>query len=140
MSDESFHIIRKRNESSTITAYRENPIKTSYELLWAELRLVDGRSDVVPNIMRRILENYFKVLGGIEMNHLLVKFSGDEMLVFRALVSWMNEGSHLVADDSYIAFDDAVADRYKAVFKQIFQVSGHIGHYNMMMNSGEVTA
>jgi wobble nucleotide-excising tRNase len=138
MSDEGFWILRKRNEVSTVTAYRENPIKTSYELLWAELRQCDGSSDVVPNIMRRILENYFKVLGGLDTDKLLDYFSGDERLVFRALISWINEGSHLVADDSYVAFDAAVADRFKHVFKTIFEISGHLGHYEMMMAQSPV--
>lgn len=137
MSDESFWVLRKRNEVSSITEYRENPIKTSYELLWAELRQIDGGSDVVPNIMRRILENYFKILGGFDTDALRNMFTGEEQLVFRALVSWINEGSHLVADDSYVAFDSAVSDRFKQVFKRIFEVSGHIGHYQMMMAEGQ---
>src|SRR5699024_822563 len=65
--DEKFWIIRKTENISNISQYEENPIKNSYELLWKELR-ENPNSITTPNIMRRILENYFKFFGNVDIN------------------------------------------------------------------------
>lgn len=64
-NDIHFWIISKDNNISSIKAYeRNNPIKTSYELLWEELKSNTNASLIITqNIMRRILENYFSILG-----------------------------------------------------------------------------
>ena len=56
-NDIHFWIISKDNNISTIKAYeRNNPIKTSYELLWEELKSNTNASLITTqNIMRRIL-------------------------------------------------------------------------------------
>lgn len=59
-----YWILRKRHEITNIQYYgMENPISSSYELLWKELQEVDRNSGVtIQNVMRRIIENYFKIL------------------------------------------------------------------------------
>lgn len=69
----SYYVIRKNNDiGSYAKRYEKNPITTSYEALWKELvELKDSSSNIIQNIMRRILENYFKFLGGIELEDLV---------------------------------------------------------------------
>ncbi len=49
----------------------------------------------IQNTMRRIIENYFKMLGGYKDDDLIKKFiSKEEQEIFRSLISWINDGSH----------------------------------------------
>ncbi len=65
LNDVYYWIISKDNNISSIRAFEKaNPIKTSYELLWQELKTNKNASLVTTqNVMRRIIENYFGILG-----------------------------------------------------------------------------
>lgn len=65
LNDIHYWIISKDNNLSSIRPYEtKNPIKTSYELLWQELKNNSHASLITTqNVMRRILENYFSILG-----------------------------------------------------------------------------
>jgi len=54
-------------------------------------------------------------------------------LICQSLISWLHAGSHEIFDDLNYSFDINVY-RYKEIFKKIFEVTGHIEHYNMMMS------
>ena len=134
--DTWFWILRKNNNKSTIQCYeKENPIQGSYELLWNELRNKDKISIItLQNTMRRIYETYFKVLGKHDDDYILQKFpSMQEKEICRSLLCWVNDGSHCVPDDYSIIPDEEQIGKYLDVFKQVFEVTGHIQHYNMMM-------
>lgn len=128
--------ISKDNNISTIKPHeRENPIKTSYELLWQELKDGSNTSLVTTqNIMRRILENYFSMLGKTKDDAIVDSFDTiEEKMICRSLLSWINDGSHSIPDDLYIdSYTDSI-DRYKQIFRDIFIRMGHEAHYNMMM-------
>ena len=129
-------VLRKRNNISSIQDYgKDNPIKSSYELMWTELKSVSQHSSiVVQNIMRRIIENYFFVLGGISPDVILEKFEcPEERTVCRSLLSWVNDGSHSLPDDLFVEIPDEQLDRYQKVFKDIFYRMGQDAHYDMMM-------
>ena len=135
--DVNYWIIRKNDGVSTIQSYgMNNPISTSYELLWKELRdNTDASLISVQNIMRRIIENYFGMLGGSKKDDELISNfdSIEDQIIVRSLFSWINDGSHSIPDDLYIdSYSDAIP-KYKKVFKEIFYKSGQIAHYNMMM-------
>ena len=83
--------------------------------------------------MRRILENYFKILGGIEFDELCKMFEGREMIICKSLCSWVHDGSHYAHDDLYVSIDDSMVENYLKVFRAIFVKSGHLAHYKMMM-------
>ena len=138
-NDINYWIISKDNNISTIKAYKENnPIKTSYELLWQELKNNTNASLVTTqNIMRRILENYFSILGKTKDDTIVDSFSTiEEKIICRSLFSWINYGSHTIPDDLYIdSYTDSI-ERYKQIFKDIFIKMGHNAHYKMMM--GEI--
>ena len=114
----------------------ENPIHSSYELLWQELKGEGVKSNLtVQNIMRRIIENYFKLLGKYGDDDLILKFTTkEEQEICRSLISWINDGSHSINDDLYVELQDRTIESYKNVFKNIFVLTDHEGHYKMMMN------
>ncbi len=79
-NDIAHWILRKNNDNSTIQAYgNSTPIKSSYDLLWSELRNENNYSSIViQNIMRRIIETYFLVFGGMSYETILESFTEPE--------------------------------------------------------------
>ena len=132
----NFWIVRKDDDVSVISNYKKNnPISTSYELLWAEIRDNPNISKIsIQNAMRRIIENYFGILGKGKDESLLAHFeTAEDQMIARSLLYWINDGSHSIPDDLHIdSYTDSVP-KYRNVFKEIFKVSGHLSHYNMMM-------
>lgn len=129
-------VLRKRGNSSSIQDYgSQNPIKSSYELMWTELKNKSQYSCiVVQNIMRRIIEYYFLALGGISPDVILEKFDNhEERVICRSLLSWVNDGSHSLPDDLFVEVSDEQLDRNMKVFKDIFYKMGQDAHYEMMM-------
>lgn len=53
---DTFWIVRKTNEGSQVEGFARNPIRTSYELLWEEIRKPSRPALTIQNVMRRILE------------------------------------------------------------------------------------
>ncbi len=136
--DMHFWILKKSKNITFIKAYkRNNPIKSSYELLWQGLKEWEKNSDVtlLPNAMRRIIEHYFKFLGNVNDDYLIKQFNAvEDQQIFRSLISWMHEGSHAIIDPLYVGMLDSSAEQYMKVFKKIFDNTGNSGHYEMMMN------
>ena len=136
LNDVNYWIISKDNNVSSVHPYgKTNPIKTSYELLWQELRDNNSASLVTTqNVMRRIIENYFGILGKKVDDTIIDSLgSAEDRIIGRSLISWINDGSHSIPDDLYInSYSDSV-DKYKRVFREIFVRMGHQAHYDMMM-------
>lgn len=133
MNEETFWIVRKPALQSKLEKQPTNPIKTSYELLWAEVRRPDRSNLAIQNTLRRILENYFKILGGVDFDDLCVMFEGRDRIVCKSLCSWVHDGSHYAHDDLYVSIDESAVDNYLRVFRAVFDKSGHSAHYKMMM-------
>ncbi len=133
MNEETFWIVRKHMGESKLYKHDSNPIKTSYELLWSEVRNPDRSNFTIQNTLRRILENYFKILGGIDPDRIYDKFEGQDKLICKSLFSWINAGSHFAEDDIYISTDGVSVDSYLRVFRAIFEKTEHAAHYKMMM-------
>lgn len=138
LADETFWIVRKPNEYSVIEFYSSNPIRNSYQLLWAELKKTPVPVLTLQNTMRRILENYFKILGGVDTYHLVDKFEGIEKIQCQSLMSWVNDGSHYAPDELYVAISDNMAASYLKIFFKIFKAAQHDAHYRMMMGDSYV--
>jgi wobble nucleotide-excising tRNase len=132
-NDESFWIVRKRDDVSVVENHPANPIKTSYELLWGEVKNENRSRMTIQNTLRRILENYFKILGNLDKDDICARFEGRDKIICNSLFSWVNDGSHSAHDDLYLSADDAVVDAYLDVFRRIFEVTQHGAHYRMMM-------
>ncbi|GHR74376.1 ATP-binding protein [Helicobacter pylori] len=134
----SFWIIKKDNNVSKIEKFEETPIKNSYELLWQEVRQAKENnisSVSLQNVMRRIIEYYFRILGGFEHNDSLSEcFENiEEKRVCNSFISWFNDGSHGISDDLFVQSQDTSIETYLKVFENIFKVTGHEAHYKMMM-------
>lgn len=140
-SIESYWIIQKLNSISNIKRFENNPILTTYETLWRTLDNIDGvsnRNNVLDistglNAMRRILEHYFNVLCGYNYEECINKFDGEDKLICKSLLSYINDGSHFISDDYVLCYEDL--GNYKRVFKLIFEKMGHIKHYEAMSSS-----
>jgi wobble nucleotide-excising tRNase len=133
--DETFWVVRKLDGCSKVKGFDENPVKSSYDLLWAEVRNPNRSKLTIQNTLRRILEHYFKILGGVKFDDIYKKFEGSDKLICKSLISWIHDGSHSVQDDLSITIeDDAALEANLRVFKEIFQKSQHGAHYEMMMN------
>ncbi len=134
----SFWIINKDNNISKIKSYKENPIKNSYELLWQEVKQAKENNASwvsLQNVMRRIIEYYFRILGGFEHNHNLSEcFENiEEKQVCNSFISWFNDGSHGISDDLFVQSQDISIETYLKVFEKIFEITGHEAHYKMMI-------
>ncbi|MFP6297268.1 ATP-binding protein [Helicobacter pylori] len=134
----SFLIIRKDNNVSKIKDYKENPIKNSYELLWQEVKQAKENNASwvsLQNVMRRIIEYYFRILGGFKHNDSLSECfkTIEEKQVCNSFISWFNDGSHGISDDLFVQSQDASIETYLKVFENIFKRTGHEAHYKMMM-------
>lgn len=138
-ADVNYWTIHKDALVSKIESYgQHNPISTSYELLWRGVRDNHITSVVtIQNTMRRIIENYFGMLGTKKYDYIVDKFeTAEEKMICDSLFYWINDGSHSIPDDLYIdSYSDSV-DKYKEIFRRVFVAAGHEAHYNMMMGIG----
>ncbi|MBV6322148.1 AAA family ATPase [Duganella violaceipulchra] len=133
VGERTYWTIRKGDGGATVQLHKSNPIKTSYDLLWAELRRPDKSTLTVQNTMRRILENYFKILGRIDFDKICDEFQGQQKAMCRSLFAWVNDGSHFSHDDAFYTFDEASIEVYMDIFKQVFTKTNQQAHYDMMM-------
>lgn len=138
MNEEAFWIVRKPAHVTKIEKYPSNPIKSSYELLWSEVRNPDRSNLTIQNTLRRILENYFNILGGVNPDEITSMFVGKEKMICKSLFSWVNDGSHFAHDDLYVTIDSSIVESYLNVFRAIFNKAGHFAHYQMMMGDAPV--
>ncbi|RKV38580.1 AAA family ATPase [Helicobacter pylori] len=134
----SFWIIKKDSNVSKIKDYKENPIKNSYELLWQEVKQAKENNASwvsLQNVMRRIIEYYFRILGGFKHNHNLSECFKNirEQQVCNSFISWFNDGSHGISDDLFVQSQDTSIETYLKVFENIFKITGHEAHYKMMI-------
>lgn len=138
MADETFWMVRKPGDASKVEKCPSNPIKTSYELLWHEVRKPAPLNLTIQNTLRRILENYFKILGGVDPDAICAMFDGKDKLICKSLFSWVNDGSHHAHDDLYVSIDQPMVDKYLGVFREVFVRTKHLEHYKMMMGDAYI--
>ena len=136
--DETFWTVKRASLVSKVEKHETNPIKSTYELLWTEVREADHSSPSLPNTLRRILEHYFTILGGVDFDDICAKFKGKEKLICKSLFLWVHSGSHSVYDDPGYSPDESGVKTYLDVFKKIFEKTRHIAHYEMMMGNGTI--
>ncbi|MDR6643567.1 wobble nucleotide-excising tRNase [Luteibacter sp. 1214] len=132
----AYWVCRKKGGFTQFVPHAEkNPVKSTYQLLWHDIRNPDGHSTTLPNTMRRIFESFSSLLGGVDVAQAAKGFDGDEQLAAHSLLSWANEGSHAVHDDIYMAPSDTEDVFYLDVFRRIFDNLNHSGHYKLMMGT-----
>lgn len=138
LKDETFWVVRKLAKHSKLEKHAANPIQTSYELLWAEIKNPQPSMLTIQNVMRRILENYFKFFGGIDPRDICTRLPGTDQMICNSLLSWINDGSHFAQDDVFVSLDQSAVQRYLTVFHLIFNMAEHESHYKMMMGDAYV--
>lgn len=132
-------VLRKRNGRSKIEFAEENPIKSTYEMLWGDVRdAINFPGNVNPNslqnTMRRILEHYYKYYGDVSLNRLPENVGVESRDIVKELLLWVNDGSHASFDDiCYAPLEERSVERYLSAFRLIFDKMGHLQHYKMMM-------
>lgn len=129
----AYFVIRKNNNISHIEECSNNPITSTYELLWDDIKNHQSSANTICNTMRRILEHYFKVIGKTNYETCVDKLQGSDKLIGKSLISLINDGSHSIFDDYTARLSTDDVEPYYSVFKQIFSEMGQIEHYNMMM-------
>ncbi len=129
----AFWILRKSHGLSNLESYKDNPIISDYQLHWKEIKGERLDSFGIQNCIRRILEYNFIVHGGETWENLWKLFEGEDQQLCRSLSAWLNVGSHVIIDSMYIEANTEVVDSYLHIFKRIFEKTGQIAHYNMMM-------
>lgn len=139
LSDESFWMVKKSVDGSMVIRCENNPIRSAYELLWDDVKSQNISSVSLQNTLRRILENYFTMWGGMGKDEICGYFEGREKLICQSLFSWVNDGSHSIHDDLYINHGEQTNEAYLRVFRDIFDKAGQVGHYNMMVGSADET-
>lgn len=134
-----YWVVQKKDGRSDIEFKQHNPVSSTYEILWAEVRNAYAHPkscniNGLQNNMRRILEQYYKYYGGVSLNDIPNKVDGDYKWIVRSLISWTNAGSHSGFDDVFCSpLSEGSVEKYLEAFHMIFSKMGHIAHYNMMM-------
>ena len=98
-SEESFWLVKKLQHGSFVERCETNPIRSAYELLWEDVNSANLSSISLQNTLRRILENYFTMWGGMGKDEICALFDGRDKLICQSLFSWVNDGSHSIHDD-----------------------------------------
>ena len=135
-----YWLVRKGDTGSRVVPHKDNPVKCTYQLMWDEYKHNEDNYHILPNTMRRILESYFTLLGGEEIHKLPDRFDGYDKLIYESLITWVNVDSHSIFEDANHSISEDNIDRYKSVFRSIFEKTGHIAHYNMMMGLENVSS
>ncbi|WP_417561330.1 AAA family ATPase [Marinomonas sp.] len=132
LTEESFWLVKKLQQGSVIERCITNPIRSAYELLWDDVKSENISSISLQNTLRRILENYFTMWGGMGKDDICSLFDGRDKLICQSLFSWVNDGSHSIHDDLYINHGEQTNEAYLRVFRSVFEKADQVGHYNMM--------
>ena len=135
LREESFWMVKKRDNGSIVERCDANPIRSAYELLWEDVKSTDISSISLQNTLRRILENYFTMWGGMSKDDICELFEGRDKLICQSLFSWVNDGSHSIHDDLYINHGEQTNESYLRVFRDIFDEAGQLGHYQLMVGA-----
>lgn len=137
--DRAYWVLSKgANGISTHKHYATSPIKSNYTQLWDQVRAASKTASPelsawLPNAMRRIIENYFHIAGGLDTDKVISKIDESDRWACQALLAWYNDGSHTAPWDVGYSSISSDATTHIRAFKQIFEASGHAAHYEMMM-------
>lgn len=140
-----YRLIKNLNGYTTVTDDgNRSKIRGSYPMLWhsvVEAAKVEDESDLVRvgifNIVRRIVEGYFKQIGNVRDFGWPSGVTPTERRVLDQFHIWANSGSHTTTDDIDITIDISNLKRFLTLFKHYFDLQGHGAHFDMMIASSE---
>lgn len=122
-------------QHSVVTPMQSGDIQNDYQSYWNVL--LDARKGLVnpvamPNMMRNILEHYFAFIHREDFLEQCLNELSESDLDFKPLWRYINRGSH--SDAINISDFGAIdPDRYLVQFRRIFEATGHIEHYRLMV-------
>lgn len=131
-----FRIIRSSDKSSSILEMSQNEISNDYQAYWQILKDHENgktHNNILANTMRNILENFFGFIDSEKMKESIDRL---DSIKYGAFLRYIDRESH--SDQTNISdFKEIDVSLFKEAFKKIFEESGHIKHYNKMMDIEE---
>lgn len=124
----SYYAISKAPTHSIVEHYDQNPVSSTYELLWQDLYSPDCKPLTAQNVSRRIIETFFKLMGGVKVEDIIKEMGSPEREIARSFLSWANAGSHSPFDDETFINTRTTTERYRNVLQTIFEVAGYSDH------------
>ncbi len=133
-----YNRIIKHENRSVIHTSEESTLVNAYQQLWVEFATSDSPTTSFNN-MRRILQHFFENIVGMEtFKDCQDKFHGTDKIRVGDLTREVNRGSHSIWDHFEFNQDEETIEIYKRIFKEIFERTGYISHYNLMMEKAGV--
>lgn len=128
-----FRILKNQSKESMVVEMNANEIMNDYQSYWKVLKDHDENKAadcILANTMRNILEYFFGFIDNEKYDNAIEKLKDGKYAYF---LRYINRESHF---DRINASDSKEIDPqiFKEAFKKIFEGSGHIEHYNKMMN------
>ncbi|MDX7992326.1 AAA family ATPase [Xenorhabdus littoralis] len=129
-----------KKENSEIEKINKNQIRNEYQMLWQTIKDIKNNKTseiILPNIMRNILEYYFAFIHNTDvlkkkLNKMSEELDND---AYNGFYRYIARGSHSDPINIIEEFKCIGVDRYLDLFKDIFEKTNHIEHYNKMMEN-----
>jgi wobble nucleotide-excising tRNase len=130
-----FRVTKNRDGVTKVYPMKANEIRNDYEAFWQSFKeCIEGKAAVqlLPNIMRNILEYYFSFVHKVDSLKNTLTDLEDECFEFKPLLRYINRGSH--SDLINVAeFRDIDPVCYQKLFRTVFERTNFIEHYDAMM-------
>lgn len=124
-----------KNYSSEVVSIHENDIQNGYQEYWVLFKKATEDSlfvSILPNVMRNILEEFFSFIHQRAKLKVILEELSDNDDDFMPLERYINRESH--SDLTNLTrFREIPSDKYREMFRRIFEKSGHSEHYQIMM-------
>lgn len=116
-------------------------IRGTYPLLWEAIcdsARSQDESDLVlvgvVNIVRRIIEGYFKTIGNVQDYQRPNYLDPTDERIIAMFHIWASSGSHTIADDFDQTIDIGGTKQFLRLFQRYFVLVGHESHFQMMVH------
>jgi wobble nucleotide-excising tRNase len=130
------HRITKNTHSASVEM-SDDEVQNDYQSYWKIFKdsvTGIGHKVILPNVMRNILEYYFAFIHKRDKLSEALNSLASTHNDFKPLDRYINRGSHNDAINIH-DFKDIDVERFKEMFRLIFDETGFIEHYNTMMGS-----
>ncbi|MDD2790350.1 MAG: AAA family ATPase [Sulfurimonas sp.] len=128
-----FRIVRSNDKSSLILEMSQDEIQNDYQAYWKILKdheIGNAHDNILANAMRNILENFFGFIDNEKMKDSVQQL---DSIKYGAFLRYIDRESH--SDQTNICdVKEIEVSLFKEAFKQVFEESGNIKHYNKMMD------
>jgi wobble nucleotide-excising tRNase len=129
-----------KDQNSQVTSLGKNEIQNDYQSYWhfiKDARNGNPNNAILPNMMRNILEYYFSFIHKTDdLSDKLVELENED-IEFKPLYRYINRESH---SDSINILDFGEVDpiRFIDKFKLIFERTGFLEHFQVMMGEADI--